>query len=108
MTPALRTPSSAHVAPLAVFIAFTALVPLLAVENSMLPWWRHAPEQWVYPLQTVIVGILLWRLRSFYTFTPLRGFALAIVLGIIDILWWCLPALLWQKLTAAGVTVPAW
>jgi CAAX prenyl protease-like protein len=108
MTPALRTPTIAHVAPLAVLLGLSALVPLVVVENTMLPWWRHAPEQWVYPLQTVIVGVLLWRLRGFYTFTPLRGFPLAVIFGIIGILWWGLPALLWQKLTAAGVTVPAW
>src|SRR5688572_30808428 len=104
MSSALRSPTFAHVAPLAVFLGFVALVPLVSVENSMLPWWRHAPEHWIYPLQTIVVGALLWLCRAHYTFPPLRGFPLAIALGIVGILWWCLPAFLWQKLHASGTT----
>ena len=102
------SPTSAHVTPLAVFLALTALVPLVAVENTMLPWWRHAPEQWVYPMQTVVVGLLLWLCRRHYRLEPMRGFMLATSFGIIGIVWWCLPAFLWQKLDAAGVSVPEW
>lgn len=102
------SPATAHIAPLAVFLLFTALVPAFAVENTVLPWWRHAPEQWLYPLQTVAVGALVFLLRGRYTFTPIRGFTLAVIFGIVGIAWWCLPALLWQKLSAAGVNVPEW
>src|SRR4051812_24982777 len=108
MTAALRSPTFAHVAPFAVFLAFSALVSALAVENTMLPWWRHAPEQWVYPLQTIVTGALLWICRKHYTFSPARGFPLAIFFGVIGILWWCLPAFLWQKCTASGVALPPW
>jgi CAAX prenyl protease-like protein len=108
MSPALRSPTFAHVAPLAVFLGFTALVPLMAVENTMLPWWRHAPELWVYPLQTVVAGVLLWMCRAHYNLAPFRGFALAVILGVIGIVWWCLPAFLWQILTASAVTIPSW
>src|SRR5689334_16060034 len=108
MTPALRTPTVAHVAPLAVFLAFTALVPLLRVENPMLPWWRHAPEQWVYPMQTLTVAALLWLYRSHCTFAPMRGFAMAAGFALIGIVWWCAPALIWQKVSASVGTVPEW
>src|SRR4026208_2205223 len=108
MSPALRTPTFAHVAPLAVFLGFSLLVPLVAVENTMLPWWRHAPEQWVYPVQTVVVGILLVLFRRHYTFALFRGFPLAVMLVIIGIAWWCLPAFLWQKFTASGLMLPEW
>lgn len=108
MSPALRSPTTAHVAPLAVFLGLSSLVPLIAVENTMLPWWHHAPEQWVYPLQTLVVGALLWLFRRHYTFAPIRGLSLAAAFGVLGILWWCLPVLLWQKLTASGVTIPEW
>lgn len=102
------SPTFAHIAPLAVFLLITSLVPLFAVENTMLPWWRHAPEQWLYPLQTVAVGALLWMCRGHYVFRPLRGFPLAILLGVVGIVWWCLPAFLYQKLTASGTVVASW
>lgn len=108
MSSALRSPTTAHVAPLAVFLGLGSLVPLVAVENTVLPWWRHAPEQWVYPLQTLLVGALLWWWRTHYALKPVRGLALAAFLGAFGILWWCLPALLWQKLTAAGIAIPEW
>lgn len=100
--------TTAHVAPLVLFLAFTALASVVGVENTALPWWRHAPEQWVYPLQTVVVGVLLLAFRRHYTFQPIRGLLLAALLGIVGIVWWCLPAFTCQKLTAGGVQVPEW
>lgn len=102
------SPAAAHVAPLAVFLAISSLVPALAVENTALPWWRHAPEQWVYPSQTLIVGVLLLMLREHYTLGPVRGLLLAAIFGGVGIIWWCLPAFAWQKLSASGVQVPEW
>lgn len=102
------TPGQAHTAPLAVFILLSALVPVLAVENTMLPWWRHAPEHWVYPLQTLVTGALLLLFRGRYTFAPVRGLWPAVLLGVVGIAWWCLPALTWQHLHATGVVVPEW
>src|SRR5215207_10132046 len=102
------SPAVAHVAPLAVFLCFTALVPLIKVENTMLPWWRHAPEQWIYPIQTLVVGALLWVWRRQYTFRPVRGLAWATLFGVIGFLWWCFPAWIGHRLEASGTTIPAW
>jgi CAAX prenyl protease-like protein len=102
------SPTIAHAAPLAVFLGFTALVPMVAIENTALPWWRHAPEQWIYPIQTVVVGTLLWRWRKHYRFEPLCGFGLAVILGVVGIVWWCLPAWLFERLATSGVAAPAW
>ena len=102
------TAGLAHTAPLAVFIAISALVPVVAVENPMLPWWRHAPEQWVFPLQTLVAGCLLLLFRRHYTFTPVRGLVLATLLGVAGIVWWCLPAFVWQNLHASGIAMPEW
>lgn len=108
MSSPLRSPVFAHTAPLAAFLALTSFVPLIAVDNTMLPWWRHSPEQWLYPLQTVLLGVLVWLCRSQYSFRPFRGFFLAAVLGVLGIAWWCLPAYLWKQFTAAGAVVPDW
>jgi CAAX prenyl protease-like protein len=102
------SPSIAHVAPLAVFLVFTSLVPLFAVDNPMLPWWRRAPEQWIYPLQTLVVGALLWVWRREYTFKPVRGVALAALFGLAGFLWWCFPAWAGQKLESSGTAIPSW
>ncbi len=104
----LRSPSAAHVLPLAVFMLLNAIPPALAVENPDLPWWRHSPEQWLYPVQTVLVGLLLvlgWR---HYTFRPVRGLPLAFIFGVAGILIWCLPAWVYQKMVESGRTVPGW
>ncbi len=73
--------TAAHIAPLAVFLLLTSLVPLIAVENPELPWWRSAPEHWIYPLQTLVCGGVLAFFWRNYTFRPARGFVLATVLG---------------------------
>jgi CAAX prenyl protease-like protein len=89
----LRTNTTvAHIAPFAVFMLFTALVPAVAIKNSALPWWRSAPEHWIYPLQTIVCGALLIFLWKNYSFKPTRGFVLATVLGVVSIVIWILPA----------------
>lgn len=102
------SPALAHALPLVVFMLLNAVPAWVKVENAMLPWWRHAPEHWLYPLQTLVVGALIWWLRGSYVFKPLRGFGLATVLGGVGIALWLLPALVYQKLTAAGFVVPEW
>lgn len=98
----LRTNTTvAHIAPFAVFMLFTALVPALAIKNSALPWWRSAPEHWVYPLQTIVCGVLVIFFWKNYTFKPTRGFALATVFGIISIVCWIVPSELYRLLDIA-------
>ena len=61
-------------------------------RSEYLPWWRRYPEQWIYPLQTVIAGGLLlfwWRHYDlkWSTWKVLVG----AVLGAIGIGIWLLP-----------------
>jgi len=98
----------AHIAPMAVFLLFTALPPALAVDNPLLPWWQHSPEQWVYPLQTLVVGALMLYFRKHYTFRPFQGYGLAALFGVIGIVLWLMPAFVYQRLAAAGVTTHDW
>ena len=87
-----RNPAVAHIAPLAVFMLLSSLVTFIAVKNAELPWWRSAPEHWVYPLQALVVGVLLVFFWKHYTFRPLREIQLAAWCGIIGIAYWILPA----------------
>ena len=103
----LRRPSPlmAHIAPLGLFMLLSGLVSVVGVKNPALPWWRSMPEQWVYPLQTVIVGVLLLLWRKQYRLMPWRNLGLASVLGAIGIVAWILPGQLWIYLTDHGVKV---
>lgn len=98
----------AHAVPLVLFMLISSALPLVKVENEMLPWWRYAPEHWLYPLQTVLVGASIWWLWPRYEFKPLRGFWLATVLGVVGIVLWLLPSIVYEKLTAQGMVVPEW
>lgn len=82
----------AHTAPLVAFMLLTTAVGWIAVKNKALPWWRSVPEHWVYPLQTLVCGALVVFFWQNYTFKPLRGFILAVVLGVVSIVLWILPA----------------
>jgi hypothetical protein len=72
--------TAAHVLPLVVFTAFLVVPGLFQIKNPELPWYQHAPEHWVYPLQTLICGGLLWVFRRHYQLSPWRDFSLATVL----------------------------
>jgi CAAX prenyl protease-like protein len=99
---------AAHVAPLAVFLLLTSVVPLLTVKNSALPWWRSSPEHWVYPLQSIICGGLLAFFWSNYQFRPWRGIALATILGIAGIAAWLLPAYLYVRFDGRPEPASPW
>ncbi len=87
----------AHVIPLFVFLAVLLLLPLLEavgfyVDNEDLyPWYRHAPEQWLYPVQATIAIVLLFFYRRYYDFGPVRGLGLAVAAGLLGITLWVLP-----------------
>ena len=103
----LRSPSpiTAHIAPLVVFMLLSGLVSVVGVKNPALPWWRSMPEQWVYPLQTVMVAALLLTWRQKYRLAPWRDLGLAALLGVIGIVAWILPGQIWIYLTAHGAKV---
>ena len=93
----------AHVVPLFVFLAVLLLMPLLEavgfyVDNEDLyPWYRHAPEQWLYPVQTIIAIVLLFLYRRNYDFGPVRGLGLAIAGGVLGITLWILPGHIFRE-----------
>ncbi len=88
---------SVYVLPFAVFMGWTLLLqlasPLLAWDHPAAPWWRQAPEQIVYPLQTLTAGWFVWRVRrrAAWNWSP-RGVLLGAAAGLLGIGIWLLPA----------------
>lgn len=100
--------TAAHVMPLLVFTALLSVPGFFRIENPELPWYQQAPEHWLYPLQTLLCGGLLWTFRRHYTLTPFRGLGLAVILAIIGIAVWIAPAWLYQKLAPSADTPDWW
>jgi uncharacterized protein len=99
--------TAAHVVPLFVFLALLAVPGWFRIENPELPWFRKAPEHWVYPFQTLLCGGLLFWFRRHYQLQPWRGIGLAAALALIGILVWITPAWWFQKL-GTREQVPDW
>lgn len=96
----------AHIAPLAVYLGllFLSSIPGLKWDHSDAPWWRQQPQQWIYPLQTVVcLGLLAFWWRH-YSFRPLRAKAWlwGIAGGVVGIAFWILPS--WWHLRT-GLTI---
>jgi len=88
----------AHVAPLAVFLVLSGIMPFFHIENTALSWYKHSPEQWLYPLQTVLCFGVLGFFWHHYSFKPFCGFPVACLLGVLTIAFWILPSHLYTWL----------
>lgn len=89
----------AYVVPLVAFMLvggagtlLTGSLESIFRDHEFLSWWRRYPEQWLYPLQTLVSGTALifwWRHYDFRwsTWKVLAGAAL----GVIGIAIWLLP-----------------
>ncbi len=89
----------AYVLPLVVFMVLSQIILGLGDwlgwfrAHPSLPWYQQAPEHWIYPLQTLIAGYLVWHFRRAYQFDKpsLKVWLLAIITGAIGISAWLLP-----------------
>lgn len=94
----------AHILPFAVFIGLSMLLqlliaPLIEWKHPSAPWWRQAPEQWLYPIQSLAVFALLLRFRKNYEFRwSAKGVVAGILCGAIGIGIWLLPTTLYDRL----------
>lgn len=107
-----RTPSpaAAHAGPFLVFMGFLVLVSVLKTDIAGEPWYLRHPEQWIYPLQTVVcLGLVAWWWPS-YRFGPFRtGHMLfAAAIGVLGIALWLLPSWLHLRLGAEFWTDSGW
>lgn len=100
--------TAAHLLPLALFMAISALPAMLAVANPELPWYQQAPEHWIYPIQTLLIGAVLVFFRKHYTFRPWRGLWLAVLLAVVGIAVWIAPAWIYERSFTSPESVPEW
>lgn len=96
-----RQKTIAHVAPFAVFMSFlilsSALVSLgFTVRDDDWPWYRSAPEQWIYPLQTIVTLLLLLYFWKHYDFSNCHHWWLGAVMGVVGIAIWLAPGHLFR------------
>lgn len=99
--------AQAQVAPFAVFIGFLLLFQLVggAIEwkHPSAPWWRHYPEQWMYPLQAVVCFVMLSQRWKYYDFRWSWKWSLSgIAFGALGIGFWLLPTMLYDHLGLSG------
>ncbi|MEI6539517.1 MAG: CAAX prenyl protease-related protein [Planctomycetota bacterium] len=104
--PATNPKTTAHVAPLMVFMGFLMLLEGLraigftSTEDSS-AWWRRQPELWLYPLQTVVSLQVLLMSWKHYDFRPFCGIGWAIGAGILGIAVWIAPGFLFVQFKMA-------
>jgi uncharacterized protein len=94
LTALRRSASAAWAAPFFIFLGLGMLIPLCESDIAGMPWYRHSPAQWVYPLQTLagLAAVAFW--WSHYRFRPLTGrmIALAALTAALGIGLWILPS----------------
>jgi len=85
-----------QVIPFAIFMGFLLLLQVagafFAIDLPSQPWWRRAPEQWIYPLQTIacLVALVVWR-KSYEFHWSLKWSLIGVVFGVAGIGFWILP-----------------
>jgi CAAX prenyl protease-like protein len=85
----------AYFAPFAAFLGFNLLNELVkkVFGGWAGPWWQTDPQMWVFPLQTVVCGYLLfrwWRLYEF-KFPDAKALAIGAGAGVLVLLIWVAP-----------------
>ena len=93
MEPANRVPHrrklAAYILPMALFLSLLALSSGLKKIGG--PFWLSSAEYWIYPLQTVLCGWLLFLFRREYEFGKLRQPYLVVAVGAIIFVLWISP-----------------
>lgn len=92
------SPAAAWAGPLIIFMGFLMLMSAVRSDQTEV-WYRARPEQWIYPLQTIVTlsAVAFW--WKHYTFRPLKAVhaAWAAVAGLIGIVLWILPSWLFDR-----------
>ena len=97
----------AHVVPLAAFMLITLPYVFVADwikwEHPSAPWWRHYPEHWIYPLQSILCLVLLFLFRKNYTLKwNVSAIGFGSLMGVVGIAFWILPTHLHMVLGYEG------
>ncbi|BCX49593.1 CAAX prenyl protease-related protein [Haloferula helveola] len=92
-----------QVVPFAIFMLFLMLLSaagsFFKVDLPSQPWWRRAPEYWIYPLQTIACLVVLVRWWKSYEFNwSLKWVLIGACFGAVGIGFWLLPTYLYDSL----------
>jgi CAAX prenyl protease-like protein len=101
--------TKAHVVPFAVFMVFLIVLQLadslIGWSHPAAPWWKRDVAQWIYPIQTLAIFMLLIRYWKSYTFNwNLKWSVIGVVFGIVGIGFWLLPTTLYDAWGLSGPT----
>ena len=83
----------AFFAPFAAFLAFLALTQFIGGLSAGLrvAWWWSEPRFWVFPLQTLVCGVMVARWWRFYDLRPPARLGLTLLIAVIVLLLWIAP-----------------
>lgn len=100
----------AHVGPLVAFLLCLTIPDLMGLVgfdagDETQPWYVTAPEQWLFPVQTILTLALLVCFRGHYEFRPFGGIGLAVLVGTFGIAIWITPGFLYRYF---GMTDGVW
>jgi len=74
---------------MAVFMGLLALTSLVRFSGASF-WFQHS-EFWIFPLQTVVCGVMLWRYWKAYDLERLRMLWFGVVVGVVVFFLWIAP-----------------
>lgn len=74
---------------MAVFIALLALKSGLSSVRG--PFWSEHAEYWIFPLQTVICGALVWRFLPAYELRRPHRLGFGLCVGVVVFIFWISP-----------------
>lgn len=92
-----------YIWPFAIFMAFMVAMqlaePLIGWNHPSASWWRRAPEQWIYPLQTLtcLACLIIWRKGVSWDW-KWKPALIGCVFGIIGISLWLLPTIMADRI----------
>src|SRR5436309_9878988 len=82
----------AHVAPFVAFLLLLGVGGIVKDFASMrTPYWVAAPEYWLYPLQTLICGLMLLFFRPHYDLGAPRKLCVTIAAAVAVFALWISP-----------------
>lgn len=79
----------AYVLPMALFLALLALNA--ALKGAGDSFWLRSAEYWIYPLQTLVCGLLLLWFRREYSLRPPARWIFGLVMGLLVFVLWIAP-----------------
>jgi hypothetical protein len=92
-----RSSRIAYLAPFLVFLAFLFFAEVVQkIGEGYAHWALAQPQYWVFPLQTFVCAIVLWKMRHRVEFRPLAGFGFATLIGLLALAIWISPQLLFN------------